>query len=484
MKTVINNKWFRRLCQTILVGFSLVALAWAAFNWNGSRLKRDAVARMEASGWKDDLSDVLDNLPPDSSNYAMIPLLRDARLETDEASRSGKWLPVSPQAARARLAALFEDDFGKAKPRGGSSSPGEPDFSRLSPGSPYGNTAESFLREYDRRNGETLRELVAGLSLPEARRPVGADKGVNWFQLNEAFGMSMRNVTDGLGLRAYAAIVTGDPAKAVESIEVILRLSDVVGSRNFAVSQGIQRVMIAAAAQRVKQGMDRHVWAEADLKRLRASFEGIRMRERLESCMAFSARTWMDSWSRWQTDRKNTDELFSILEVDPKSSRMKTLLTVVPSGWFNMNSARHADRFLELHNLLLSSKMMAPWCIRAREMKEHYPNVPRLSKLFLPTGEILETSALLNWVASGEVIRHEAMLACDLEMNRLKSGSYPASLGELTTEALADPLHGSAFIYRRDADSFVLYSIGPDGKDDGGVREKGKSSADQADWVW
>lgn len=481
MKTLIHKTWFRRLCQMALVVVSLGALAWAAFNWRGARLKRDAVARMEAGGWPSDLSDVLGNMPPDSSNYAMIPLLRDARLETLEAARRGIGRPV-PHSARASIEALYENDFAKTKPRAGEPNPGQPDFSRLPAGSPYGNTAESFLREYDRRNGETLRELVAGLSLPETRQPVGAERGADWFRLNEAFGIGMRKVTDGLCLRAYAAIVTGDSAKAAESIVVVLRLSEVIGSRNFPISHAIQRVMVAAAAGRVKQGMERHVWTAADLQRIRAGFEGIRMRERLKGCQAFSARVWVDSWSRWETDRKDFGEVFSFLEMDHEG--IEDLGAVLPAGWFDMNAAAHADRWLDLEKFIDSTPTMAPWCIRAREMKEESMNHSFLSKLFFPSGDSVEASSFLQWVADVEVVRHQTMLACDLDLHRLKSGSYPATLADLPSPAHTDPLHGSDFIYRREGDFFVLYSTGPDGKDDGAVKQKRKSSWDQPDWVW
>jgi len=65
------------------------------------------------------------------------------------------------------------------------------------------------------------------------------------------------------------------------------------------------------------------------------------------------------------------------------------------------------------------------------------------------------------------------LVALALHAYRLEHGNYPPSLVELVPSHLQnlpdDPfaLHGS-FDYRNEGEKFVLYSIGPDGKDDSG----------------
>ncbi|MBX3120268.1 MAG: hypothetical protein KF784_14480 [Fimbriimonadaceae bacterium] len=60
-----------------------------------------------------------------------------------------------------------------------------------------------------------------------------------------------------------------------------------------------------------------------------------------------------------------------------------------------------------------------------------------------------------------------------LELYKREHGEYPAKLSELTPEILkigyADPFGlGKPLAYRRDGDKFVLFSVGPDGIDNGG----------------
>ena len=81
-----------------------------------------------------------------------------------------------------------------------------------------------------------------------------------------------------------------------------------------------------------------------------------------------------------------------------------------------------------------------------------------------------------------------ARVACALERHRLAKAGYPESLEQLSPGFLdrlpPDPINGGPLKYRRDApDRFVLYSVGPDGRDDGGVvsapgSEKAKETGD------
>jgi len=484
MKKLYRKKWFRRLCQTALVLISITALSFAIINWRGARQKRHAIARMETRGWPSDLSDVLGGLPSNSSNYAMIPILRDARLELEESDVLRQWREPEAGSARARLNGLFEEGFSALKRRGVDPKAGEPDFSKMPVAGPFGTTGASFLEEYDRRNGEALRELAAGLILPETRLPLGAGKGADWMSLTESFAISMRRVTDGLGLRAYAAMVTGDSAKAAETIAVILRLSEVAGSRNFPVSHAIQRVIIGTAAQRVKQGMRMQVWKEADLEVLRNSFAGIRSRERLKSCISLTGRVWFETWTRWEKNRSDLDQVSGLFAMDGAEFWPGSVGWLLPDGFFSSNASESAERWLAIDEVVHSSKAMAPWLLQAKAARGRNEARGVLDKFMHPAVDVAEVEMLLKWVVSQEVMVRQSIIACDLERHRLDNGSYPASLGELGIPVSNDPLHDSPFVYRKAGDFLVLYSVGPDGKDDGGVKVKRKGPYDQADWVW
>jgi hypothetical protein len=81
--------------------------------------------------------------------------------------------------------------------------------------------------------------------------------------------------------------------------------------------------------------------------------------------------------------------------------------------------------------------------------------------------------------ASGLANLHLALTALALEQFRVAHDNrYPASLSELTPNYLdatpMDPFDGQSLRYRKQGAGYVLYSIGPDLKDNGGKRMTGK----------
>ncbi len=67
------------------------------------------------------------------------------------------------------------------------------------------------------------------------------------------------------------------------------------------------------------------------------------------------------------------------------------------------------------------------------------------------------------------------LLMTDLAIRQFQSerGVYPNRLDELVPQFLRavprDPFGTNGFIYRLQTNNFLLYSVGPDGKDDGGT---------------
>ena len=83
---------------------------------------------------------------------------------------------------------------------------------------------------------------------------------------------------------------------------------------------------------------------------------------------------------------------------------------------------------------------------------------------------------------------------CALERYKLASGRYPETLDALVPQFIGklphDIIGGKPLHYRRTGDGkFVLYSIGWNEKDDGGVVVFRKNSltavdTEKGDWVW
>jgi hypothetical protein len=84
-----------------------------------------------------------------------------------------------------------------------------------------------------------------------------------------------------------------------------------------------------------------------------------------------------------------------------------------------------------------------------------------------------------------------AQVACALERHRLARGSHPETLAQLVPEFLPsvprDLIDGQSLRYHRVPEGgFDLYSIGFDGKDDGGapVEPEAQDATASGDWCW
>ena len=75
-------------------------------------------------------------------------------------------------------------------------------------------------------------------------------------------------------------------------------------------------------------------------------------------------------------------------------------------------------------------------------------------------------------------------LAWALAAFRAERGSYPAGLeelkGEYVDEIPHDVFSGRPLIYERTTDGYLLYSVGMNGKDDGGVNDREQGEDDIA----
>lgn len=87
-----------------------------------------------------------------------------------------------------------------------------------------------------------------------------------------------------------------------------------------------------------------------------------------------------------------------------------------------------------------------------------------------------EPAADVQGRAKAEAALRLASVALRLKAYRLTHGAYPNSLAELERATRGagpfDPFSGKSLLYRRRGQGFLLYSVGPDLKDDGGTRTK------------
>lgn len=85
-------------------------------------------------------------------------------------------------------------------------------------------------------------------------------------------------------------------------------------------------------------------------------------------------------------------------------------------------------------------------------------------------------------------LQHLAQASLALITYRHRFGGYPATLGELRSKlgwaVGGDPFSGGDLKYRREGKGFLVYSIGPDRKDDRGLKPYDRARSETGDMIW
>jgi hypothetical protein len=111
---------------------------------------------------------------------------------------------------------------------------------------------------------------------------------------------------------------------------------------------------------------------------------------------------------------------------------------------------------------------------------------------FLAALAIPNFTKAMQTCAYNQTLAHQAQIACALERCRLANGKYPESLAALSPQFIEkisqDIIGGQPMHYRRaDDGTFLLYSVGWNETDDGGIVVNDKSGnvdKTKGDWIW
>jgi hypothetical protein len=167
-----------------------------------------------------------------------------------------------------------------------------------------------------------------------------------------------------------------------------------------------------------------------------------------------------------------------------------------PSGWLDQNELRLARFILKWHLPVADekNKTISPDKARAAENALIQEIQQRTPENILETLLIPRFSGVAKNSAHAQSSTDLARVALVLERYWLANGNYPESLDALAPKFISemphDVINGEPLKYRRDsANQFVLYSVGWNERDDGGVVvfKKGTSPGvdiNEGDWVW
>ena len=330
-----------------------------------------------------------------------------------------------------------------------------------------------------------------------------------------------------LQLRAIAELQAGKSEEALADVQLMLRLAESIRAEPLLISQSLRLAIINLAMQPVWEGLAERRWSEAQMKALNQELQKLDSISDFKLCLRGELARNLGAiefarkhrgndlgyflYAVWPTTFANIDRLWRDLPALPRP--LDRMLEIVddslpdefisrcvnhlpPDGWYEQNKVALAKIYLEK---LLPSAQPEKHMIDRQAMLKAMASIEKARA----TGNLNPQNcmALMLLPAMSPAAQKMAMInntidlanvACALERYHLEHGEYPETLTALSPQYLEkippDVVDGQPLHYHRTSNGrFILYSVGWNGQDDGGVvglNVYGRLDFNTGDWVW
>jgi hypothetical protein len=307
-----------------------------------------------------------------------------------------------------------------------------------------------------------------------------------------------------LRLRAVAELQAGQTEKAAADVKLMLYLVNAPAAEPFLISHLVRMGVLDIALQPIYEGLAEHKWSDVQLGMLDEELEKFNFLTDYELTtrgeVAFSVR--MIDYIRQQ--RKITPFLDLMSFGGPYGhTGWDAACYVAPSGWFTQNQISISEFYLtkELPAVNRQNRQFLPAPAMDAEMHSFAPVSPYnvFKNIFVSQTRRWSNSKFLPAIkfAAAQESVDLARIAIALEHYHRAHGDYPSSLDVLAPQFIDQVPHdligGQPLKYRKINNNFVLYSIGWNEKDDGGVPKftaddprwfGGSQDLENGDWAW
>lgn len=349
-----------------------------------------------------------------------------------------------------------------------------------------------------------IADVRQAAQLPYSRFPLEYDKD-NPFEIFLPHLAALKRCTITLALRTTAELQTGQTDRAMENLRLIQYLTESVHSEPFLITHLVRVAMTQLMLQPVWEGLADHRWTDAQLTELDAGLAKLDFLADYQYSLRNEQAAMvkgMDYLRRHPDQYNNLGEGWGWNPpIYPTTDFIMSWFAecrMIPSGWFYQNQLRY-DRVIDefyLPSVDRQKGVFLPAPAKQGEafMKNEYKHLSPYNIVGCIITAYLEGLHYPTSFAHGQSSVDLARVALALERYRLAQGKYPDSLEALAPQFMGsvphDVIGGQSLHYRLTEDGqFVLYSVGWNETDDGGVvvlNHDTPSTQDysQGDWVW
>jgi len=346
-----------------------------------------------------------------------------------------------------------------------------------------GITAEGFL-EYFSAFEPDLRLLDEAYRRPYARFDGDYDSP---YEVPIPNYVHLRTLAQSLAEQASAHMALGQSAEALQDLRRLRGLIDVLGKLNQTLVGAMIRVAVAGLYVNVLgEGLASGRLGDATWPELSGSLGSLNVITNVTVSLAIERAAvihMLEHFPRWRLAKAFTNGN------DPSDSPwrhgMGWFILLAPRGWFYQNQvvdARLLDEGIAVLNP--DGTRLTPRVLTDPERVQRVVSSWSPYSLFAGMAVPNFTRAMATGGRNQTIIL-EARVAIALEQYRVVHGGYPDSLEALAPEVIPslprDLFTGGTFIYRKQGRGYLLYSVGWNEKDDGGIKSSDLTSGD---WVW
>jgi hypothetical protein len=462
---------FRRAVFVLAVLITVGALLMAEENWRGNRAWHNYKSAMEAKGERFDAARLIPPQVPDNENFAACEYLAHDFAkppEDPEWTNIADYLPkhVGGPHRTAWPYGLSSDLTDWAAAFQGETVP-----EKMEP-----PQAAAIILDHLKVCEPVLAELRAASQRRYCRFKVAYEDWANPNDSRDKDALlqqfaTIKGIYRVLFLHAEAEMAAGKTEDALEDINLMFRLDAGLKQEPLLISQLVRTACMAILLQPVAEGLAEHRWSDAQLKTLQEHLEQTDLlsstvtsfhgeRDLCANPFFNSSPMKLRGWDRLEQLNLNRAYQEALLprinlagrEVNPSVGQTCDLVMSNYQGSF-------VSRFV--HHRIFAG-MLVPALFRVPEK-----------------------------VAAVQTDVDLLAVACALERYRLAQGTYPDQLKALSPSFITtvphDIINGQPLKYRRTANGkFILYSIGWNEKDDGGViatAKAGNVDPLHGDWV-
>ena len=367
-----------------------------------------------------------------------------------------------------------------------------------------------------------LRQIIAK---PVFDFQIKYERGFADFDFTNLYLIESKKAAQRLESAAECDLHRGDVTSAVENLRAMLALAKAIRNERLAISELVRIAMASIAVNANWEILQSTNATDAQLAEMQndwTSLDFIRCQEgALEMERALSlitANHWRKSPSVLQHYLASWRYVWTPSGVSNRDTtafdKMKVVIKVFMwrHWWSYPDEIRMLKgcevlldtvRAVETNNALLpqiSSQKKKLESLRLKEFDDEWEAFfgRDMDMHRMLSSSVISLSGVFRKAMSAEVAKEMTITAIALKRYQLKHGDYPPDLNSLVPELVPkvplDPVDGQPLRYRRNADgTFLLYSVGENGKDDRGnpALEQGVESSSyywqnpQAlDWVW